>query len=234
VSELGDEPRSRDHHTILHLPRPGVAARHAARHVVDGVVVPLALFYGGLQLLGLTGAVVAALVWGYGALAMRLVARKKVPGVLVVTLLTLTVRGVVSLATGSVFVYFLQPTLGTLLMAVVFVGSVLARRPLAQRLAHDFMPLPDGFARQPWVRRFFARISLLWAFVFVANFAVSLWLLVTQTLEMYLVVRTTMSLGLTGLAIAGSTALFVAMARWHDLRVAVGGRVLGKARPSAV
>ena len=41
-----------------------------------------------------------------------------------------------------------------------------------------------------------------------------------------------MSLGLTGLAIAGSAALFFRMARWHDLRVAVVDRLLGNARPA--
>jgi intracellular septation protein A len=205
---------------------PGLRATigHAARHVIDGVIVPVALFYGGLRLLGLVGAIIAALAWGYGALIVRLVLTRKVPVVLLVTLVTLTVRSIVGLSTGSAVLYFLQPTLGTLLVALAFLVSVSLRKPLAERVAHEFVPLPQAFATAPWVRRFFVRISLLWAMVFLANFAVSLWLLVTQTLEAFLIVRTSVSLGLTGLAIVASTLLFFSAARWHGLQISIGDR----------
>jgi hypothetical protein len=209
---------------LLTLPRLGTTVRHAARHVVDGVVAPVALFYGGLRLFGLTGAVIAALTWGLGALVVRLVVTRRVPVVLLVTLATLAVRSVVALSTGSVVLYFLQPTLGTLVVALAFLVSVSLRRPLAERLAHEFVPLPEAFATAPWMRRFFTRISLLWAMVFLANFAVSLWMLITQTLEAFLIVRTSLSVGLTGLAIAASTFLFFRMARWHGHKVTLRAR----------
>jgi intracellular septation protein A len=219
--------------STVRLPGLRSTAGHAARQQIDGVILPLVLFYGGLQLLGLTGAILAALAWGYAALVVRLVTGRTVPGVLIITLVTLTVRSFVSLATGSVFMYFLQPTLGTLLVAVAFLVSVPLGRPLAQRLAGDFLVLPEAIGTAPWVRQFFMRISLLWAFVFLANFAVTLWLLVTQALETFLILRTVVSIGLNGSAVAASILLFVSMARWHDLRVAIGSRVFGgRPRPA--
>ena len=102
----------------------------------------------------------------------------------------LTARTVVAALSGSVFVYFLQPTLTTVLIAGVFLPSVPAGRPLAERLAGDFCPLPATFMARPPVRRFFARITVLWAFVQLTNAALSIWLLATQPVGTYVLART--------------------------------------------
>ena len=47
--------------------------------------------------------------------------------------------------TGSAVVYFLQPTLGTMMVAMAFLASVPLRRPLAAKVATDLVPLPAGF-----------------------------------------------------------------------------------------
>ena len=73
-------------------------------------------------------------------------------------------RTAISLASGSTIVYFLQPSLGTALVASAFLISVPLGRPLAGKLAADFCPLPDEMYANEHVRQFFRRISLLWAF----------------------------------------------------------------------
>jgi uncharacterized membrane protein len=93
-------------------------------------------------------------------------------------------------------------------VATVFAGSVLLGRPLAQRLAADFLPLPEALLARDGVRRFFQRVSLLWAVVFLANAGIGLWLLVSQPLATFLWSRTVASLALTGLAAAVSTWWF--------------------------
>jgi len=190
------------------IPRLTAMARHAIPHVLEATLIPLALFYGGLQLFGLWGALVAALVWSYTSLLRRLVARRRIPGILVLGIIGLTVRTALALATGSAFLYFLQPTLGTGLVATVFIGSVVLGRPLAQRLAADFVPLPESLLAHAGVRRFFRRISLLWAGVFLANAGISLWLLVSQSLSTFLWTRTVVSIALTAVAVAISTRAF--------------------------
>ena len=179
--------------------------------------MPLALFYAGLWLLGVWGALLAALAWSYAALARRLVTGRRVPGILLLGAAGLTVRTAVALASGSVFVYFLQPTLGSIVVGGAFLLSVPARRPLAQRLAADFYPLPPAFLASAAGRRFFSRISLLWAFVNMANAALTIWLLVTQPVATFLAFRTAVSLGCTGGAILVSTLWFTRSMRRHGL-----------------
>jgi intracellular septation protein A len=190
------------------MPRLAALARHATPHVLEATLIPLGLFYGGLKLLGLWGALLAALIWSYTSLLRRLVTRRRVPGILMLGIVGLTARTALALATGSVFLYFLQPTVGTGLVAAVFLGSVLLGRPLALRLAADFMPLPEALLAHQGVRRFFLRVSLLWAAVFTANAGISLWLLVSQSLTTFLWTRTVASLALTGMAIVISTCWF--------------------------
>jgi intracellular septation protein A len=194
--------------TPLPVPRLAALARHATPHLLEATLIPLALFYGGLQLLGLWAALLAALAWSYTSLVRRLVTRRRVPGMLMLGIVGLTARTALALATGSVFLYFLQPTVGTALVAAVFLGSVLLGRPLALRLAADFMPLPEGLLTHHGMRRFFLRVSLLWAAVFLANAGISLWLLVSQSLATFLWSRTVASVTLTGVAIAISTCWF--------------------------
>jgi hypothetical protein len=195
-------------HPPFHIPRITALARHATPHVLEATLIPLALFYGGLRFLGLWGALLAALIWSYTSLLRRLITRRRVSGMLVLGIIGLTARTALALATGSAFLYFLQPTLGTGLVATVFIGSVLLGRPLAMRLATDFMPLPEALLAHHGVRRFFLRISLLWAGVFLANAGISLWLLVSQSLATFLWTRTVTSLVLTGGAVAISTMAF--------------------------
>ena len=194
--------------TPLPIPRLTSLARHATPHLLEATLIPLGLFYGGLKLLGLLGALLAALIWSYTALLGRLVTRRRVSGMLMLGIAGLTARTALALATGSAFVYFLQPTVGAALVATVFLGSALLGRPLAMRLAADFMPLPESLLAQHGMRRFFLRISLLWAAVFLANAGISLWLLVSQSLATFLWTRTVASVTLTCLAVAISTCWF--------------------------
>ncbi len=190
------------------MPRLRTLARHAAPHVVEGTVVPLALFLLTLHFVGVWGAVLIGLGWTYTAVARRLIMRQRVPGILLLTAATLTARTVVAMVSGSVVVYFLQPTLGTALVAAAFLLSVPLGRPLAERLARDFCPIPSGVLAQTPVRRFFLQITLLWAFTQLVNATLTLWLLFSQSLATFLVAKTLVSWGLTGSAILVSTLWF--------------------------
>jgi hypothetical protein len=199
------------------IPRLRTLARHAAPHVIEGTVIPLALFLLTLRFLGVWGAVLIGLGWTYAAIARRLVMRQRVPGILVLTAVTLTARTVVAIVSGSVVVYFLQPTLGTALVAAAFLLSVPLGRPLAGRLARDFCPIPSEVLSHAPVRRFFLQITLLWAFTQLANATVTVWLLFSQSLATFLVAKTLVSWGLTGSAIAVSTIWFHRSMRRHGI-----------------
>ena len=196
------------HSDTWEIPRFRNLARHALPHIVEATVIPLGIFYLSLWLIGVWGALLAAIAWSYGAVACRLITRRRVPGVLLLGATALTVRSIIAFGSGSVFVYFLQPTLGTIAVAAAFLLSVPAGRPLAERLAADFCPLPQSLLANPAMRRFFMRISLLWALTNMLNAAVTIWLLVSQDLAIYLLAKTFVSWTLTGSAIAISTVWF--------------------------
>lgn len=195
-------------HTI-HLPAPLHLARTAALRLLESTIAPLVIFYGLLSVTGLRWGLLAALGWSYSAMLVRARGGRRIPGILLLGAALLTIRTGLALATGSVFVYFLQPTLGTFAIAGLFLATTrFSSQPLVERLAHDFCPLPDSLMGNGMLRRFFLRISLLWALVYAVNGATTLVLLLTSSLGTFLVMRTAASTALTVGAIACSYVWF--------------------------
>ena len=185
-----------DHH--FELPRSRDVFRRAAPQIVEAILVPLGLFYAALSVLGPKGAICTALAWNFVALLRRLWRRERLPGVLLLGTVGLTARSVVALvSSSSLFVYFLQPSLGTALLGGAFLLSVPLGCPLAEKLAHDFVPLPPSFFKRPKVRQLFVRISLLWALVSLTNAAGTLALLLNVPIATFLAAKTGLSWALT-------------------------------------
>ncbi len=204
------------------IPRLGTLARHALPNVVEGSLIPVGLFLVMLHVLGLWGAMVVGLGWSYTAVVRRVVSRRPVPGIMILGAVTLTARSGLAFATGSTFVYFLQPTLGTALVASAFLLSVPLGRPLAQRLAADFCPIPPHVMANAHVRRFFLQISLLWAFTGFLNASLALWLQFSQSVGTFVLAKSLSSAGLTVLAIVISVLWFKrSMTRAGVLRAGV-------------
>lgn len=200
VAKPPASPRGQHSHGF-ELPRLTAMLRHALLPFVEGVVGPVAVFYAALVLLGLNGALIAAVGWVYVGIVWRVLRGQAVSGMLLLAALGVTVRAGLAAVTGSAVVYFLQPTLGTLLVSMTFLASVPLRRPLAQKLATDMMPLPEAFLAHVRVQRFFLRISLLWSLVFLVNAVVSLWMLFHESIHTYLWVRTSLVAALGAAAV---------------------------------
>ena len=144
--------------------------RHALPVVLEGVVAPVAAYYCVLLMAGFRGALIGALIWSYLIVLRRLVRRERVSTLLVLGTVLLTMRTVIAFATGSVFLYFIQPTASAFLASLVLVGSALLGRPFTQRFTHDFCPLTPELLARPTVHRFFVRVSFLWAVAMFAYF----------------------------------------------------------------
>jgi hypothetical protein len=186
------------------------------------MVAPLVLFYLVLLMAGFRGALIAALAWSYLALGRRLKRGERVSTLLLLGTALLTIRTVVSFITGSAFLYFAQPTAGTVVISLVLFGSAAIGRPFTQRFARDFCPIdPELFAR-PLVRRFFIRISVLWATVLMLNAGIVLWLLVSSSLRAFVLERTAVTWGLTAVAIFFSITRFIAAMRRDGITVEWG------------
>jgi hypothetical protein len=200
-------------HHIFELPRVTALLMHALPRFIEGVIAPVAVFYAALVLLGLNGALVAAVAWVYGGIVYRYLRGHPVSGMLMLAAVGVTVRAGLAAATHSAVVYFLQPTLGTLAVSIAFLASVPLRRPLAMKLAKDMAPIPDAFYKHERVHRFFLRISLLWSGVLLTNAAVSLWMLFNESISMYLWIRTGIVAGLGAIGIAVSVWGFKRLVR---------------------
>lgn len=209
---------------VLHLPSPSGLVRHALPSLLESTIGPAVIFYVVLSLAGFRGALLAALAWSYLAAGRRVVRHQRLPGMLVLGVLLLTVRTAISFATGSAFVYFVQPAIGTFAVAVLFVVTAVVRRPIIERLAHDFCPLDATVMARPHVKAFFRRISVLWALVLTTNVAFGMLLLLETSLRAFVVERTALSVGLIGIGVVVSTLWFVrtmrragVVVRWSGL-----------------
>lgn len=198
-------------HHLFELPRVTALLMHAFPRFVEGVIAPVVVFYTALMLLGLNGALIAAVVWVYGGIVYRYVRGHPVSGMLLLAAVGVTVRAGLAAATHSAVIYFLQPTLGTLAVSMAFLASVPLGKPLAMKLAKDMAPIPDAFYKHARVHQFFLRISLLWSAVLLVNVGVSLWMLFNESLSMYLWIRTGV--------VAGLGAIGIALSVWGFKRV---------------
>lgn len=205
--------------SLLLLPHPLKALRHALPVVLEGVVGPLVLFYLLLVLSGFRGALIAALTWSYLALGRRLFRGERVSMLLLFGTILITLRTVIAFITGSAFLYFAQPTAGTVIISLALLGSAAVGRPFTQRFAHDFCPMDPAMMKRPLVRQFFIRISVLWASVLMVNAGLVFWLLVSSSLRSFVLERSAVTYGLTAIAIFCSIAGFMAMMRRDGITV---------------
>jgi hypothetical protein len=190
--------------SVLHMPAPRAALRHAVPMVFEGIVAPIAVFYLVLLVGGFRGALLAALGWSTAALVRRLVTGGRVSSVLILGVGLLAVRTAIAFITRSPTLYFVPPMAWSVVVSFVLIGSAAARRPFTQRFAHDFCPLDPALLRRPRVQQFFVRVSLLWAGVMLTNTGIVLWLFVTSSLKAFVLERTAITWGFTAGAIACS------------------------------
>lgn len=193
-------------HKPLVIPGPWAILRHAWPKILEGKVIPVVLFIGFLDLLGTTGALLSALGWSVSVIIYRMRKGMEVPGLVIFTTIGLTAKTILALATGSLVVYFLQPTITTALVGFAFLASVPMKRPLAEKLAKDFCPFDAETAEHPMLQLFFMRLTLLWAFTSLVNAGFTVWLLLTQDVTTFVLVKsftgpafTAVTLGIAGL-----------------------------------
>lgn len=195
------------------LPGFRTLARQAVPRLLEDVVVPLAVFYVGLTVFGLTSALAAVLAWVYGSVAGRLLLRRPISGIMILAMVAITARSALALWSGSAVAYFLQPELGTICISMAFLASVRLRRPLVGKLILDYVHLPAVIVKHERVRRCFVRLTALWALVLLVNATLSIWLLLSQSIEVYLVVRPVAVACISALAFLGSIWAFLRVLR---------------------
>ena len=171
-------------------------------------MAPAVLFYACLVFGSLGLAYITAVGWLYGCVARCLVRRQPVPQILVLSAIGISVRTAVAIGSGSTFMYFAQPILGTVVTAGVFLASLVGGRPLIGRLADDFWPITPEMHANPRVTSLFRGLTILWAGVNLATASVTFLLLLSLPLSTFVVAKQlsgwVITLGAIALTIAWS------------------------------
>ncbi|WP_018335247.1 VC0807 family protein [Actinomycetospora chiangmaiensis] len=210
-------------HVTIHLPHWREMARHALVPLLESTVIPLLLFAVLLRTAGFDAGLWAALSWSGLAITARLVRRRALPAILLLSTAILVVRTVVGLWTGSALLYFLQPSAQNFLFAAALLVTLVGGgRPLLARLAEDFVAFPEALTSRPKVQQFFRRVSLLWAAVFVINGITTVTTLALSTVEEYLVVSTAGSWSVVAAGIAISLWWFRSSLAGEGVRLRLG------------
>jgi hypothetical protein len=191
VDEHGRKPVSL---SKLHVLR--VVGRRSLPSLIEATIIPSVLFYIFLVSVGPAAAMLAALTWSYGSVLRRAVSGQRIPGVLQLAVVGLTIRTVVGLLSGT-FMYFLQPVATTVALSLVFLGSLWFERPIIARLAHDFCPLDPEITDRPAVIRLFSGLTLMWAGVHMLSAGTTFTMLVTLPTNTFVAIKTFISLGIT-------------------------------------
>jgi Protein of unknown function (DUF3159) len=191
--------------------------------LIEATLIPTAVFYLLLASTGeLMWAIVGVLIWSYTAAVRRILTGRQIPTLLLLVCLGVTVKTLIFLFSGNTFVYFAQPILGTTVTAAVFGASVLVGRPLIGRFAEDFCPLTDEVRARPAISQLFCRLTLLWAAINFSSAAVSLVLLVTVPVPVFVGARTATAWLLTFAGVIVTVWESVRVARGEGLATAVG------------
>ena len=170
--------------------------------LLEASFIPSALFYTALTFGSIGVAYAVAIAWTYGCLGRRLWQGTQITGVLVLASVGITIRTALAVGSGSTFVYFAQPIIGTVITAGVFLVSIALGRPLIAKLAHDFWPITEEQAEIPSVRRLMTGLTVLWAGVNLATASMTLVLLLSLDLTTFLAAKQVTGLAITLTAIA--------------------------------
>lgn len=195
--------------TFLDLPPLRPALVEGVRLLGETIVAPTLIFALVNPFGGLVPALLASLGWCWAAVALRWWRGGAAPGTLLLSTAMYTGRTALALATASAFLYLAQPAVGSLIMAVLFLGTCLGARPLAMRLAHDFIKLPQHLLARHSVRAMFRDVSVIWGVSRVIVGALSL-LAVVHSTGMGLMAR--------GVAAPVLTMVTVGVSAWWGYR----------------
>jgi hypothetical protein len=158
-------------------PRIPAILKHLSLSLLVANVVPGALFYVCLRLGSMWIALIAALAWCYGVIGWRIATKRRTSGLMLLTVVGLAAKTMLAFASGSTYIYFLQPAANDAIVAVLFLLSLATTRPVVARLAGDFYPMSAEVAARPRIQRLFRHLTVFWAVLCLTKSGVTVWLL---------------------------------------------------------
>jgi hypothetical protein len=171
--------------------------------------IPLGLFYLSLFFGSVDVAICVSVVYAYSVGLWQYARRRRVSGMLMVTIFMVTIRVLAVELSGRPFFYFAAPVVETVGFGLLFLVSLASRESLVVRLARDVVPhLADDLAARGGLCR---ALSAVWALTYIGSGATTFVLLITQPLPIYLAAHQLTGWAWTGSGIATSLLL----CRWR-------------------
>jgi len=184
--------------------------KNGAIGLVLGSLVPVAIFYVGLQTWGFSIAVVLVLSWSALVFLLHFKRTGRADVFSATTFGFACVKAAAGLASQNTLLYLAWPSLENLVYGISFFGSALLGKPLLALYAQRLYPIPPHVRASPAFRRAFVIVSAVWLCGHSLRAVLRLWLLATLPLEVYLIADT-----VAGWPINGS---LVAITAWFPLR----------------
>jgi hypothetical protein len=172
-------------------------------------VLPVLVFYGAWRAWGLAAGIGASTVVSV-VLAALLLAKGRNVAVVALGATFAVIQALVALAAHSATVYLAQPVVFSVLLALVYVASVVLGRPLIGVFASVWYPFPAWFRASDVFRREFGLQTLVWATFCLARAALRLAVLLHSGVGGFVVVSI-----LTGVP---PYVALVAWGIWHARR----------------
>lgn len=171
--------------------------RGALPAVLVATFIPLALFYIAMSAGSVMWAIGVSVAYAYGVTIYQYARRRRVSGMLTMTVFMATVRASAAFISHRTGLYFAIPIAETAGFGLMFLATMFSAEPLVLRLARDLVPgAADGLAER---RSLIRSLSLIWTVTYLGSGATTLALLVSVPLPVYLGAHT-----LTGWVWTGS------------------------------
>jgi hypothetical protein len=174
----------------LVLPEPiavGAVLRRAVPRLERDGFGPLAVFFVGWKLIGLTAGIGMAVVFGVSVFVHE--RRQGRPATIVrLALLLVAIRATVGLSSGSASVYLAQEIGIDTLLGCAVLASLASGRPFASWFAEDVYPFPQDLRQSDTFRRAMLIVTSVWGVYFLARALVRLAALLTLSTDRYVLV----------------------------------------------
>jgi hypothetical protein len=108
-------------------------------------------------------------------------------------------------------------------VGLTFLASSMTKSPMVDRLAKDFCPLTDDIVGLHRVKRLFRRLTIMWAAVNLLNAGVTCWLLLTQSVAVFVAVKPLSAMAVTWSAVAVTVMWSLRVARQEGLHAGPTG-----------
>ena len=210
------DPRPRE---CLELPRPGRLLLTVGWNLAESIGLPAAAYLVGTVLGGQGIGMITATALVWLTVAVRKVAARPVPGLLMISALVFTVQTALVIGTGSELFFLLQFPLANAVLCILFARTARTGKPLVADLAVEMVALRRPAAGDAGLDSFFQGATWLWAGIFAASAASLGALMTVEPAKVFLIVTTAVTAGGAVAGAAFCTLWFIKVIRRAGLRL---------------